>query len=79
MTQTFQRNSLVLYSLNSWIVRVCSQAADITTHEQIEILFSNYTWARDSDEMTVDEYNHVKHWMDPYTKAQQTIATTLFC
>jgi len=45
------------------------QAADITTHEQIEVLFSNYTWARDIQEMTPDEYSHVKHWMDQYTKS----------
>jgi hypothetical protein len=49
------------------------QAADITTHEQIEILFSNYTWVRGSEEMTVEEYNHVKHWVDPYTKASGTV------
>jgi len=45
------------------------QAADITTHEQIEILFSNYTWAKSIDEMTVDEYDHIRHWMDPYTQS----------
>ena len=45
------------------------KAADITTHEQIEILFSNYTWVRGRQEMTVEEYEHVKHWVDPYTKA----------
>ena len=47
------------------------QAADITTHEQIEVLFSNYTWARDIEDMTPDEYSHVKHWMDQYTKVRR--------
>ena len=32
---------------------------------QIEILFSNYSWARNLSEMTVDEYDHIKHWRDP--------------
>jgi hypothetical protein len=50
--------------------RNVQQAADITTHEQIEILFSNYTWVRGRHEMSVEEYNHVKHWIDPYTKAR---------
>jgi len=45
------------------------QAADITTHEQIEILFSNYTWAKRVDDMTVDEFDHIKHWRDPYTQS----------
>merc|ERR1719167_282629 len=45
------------------------QAADVTTHHQIETLFSNFTWVKDVGDMTVVEYEHIKHWMDPYTKS----------
>merc|ERR1719369_321638 len=45
------------------------QAADVTTHKQIETLFSNFTWARDVNEMTVEEYDHIKHWKDPFTQS----------
>ena len=38
------------------------QAADITTHEQIEHLFSNYTWTSRSTDLQVDQHAHVKHW-----------------
>merc|ERR1719397_449718 len=43
------------------------QAADVTTHKQIETLFSNFTWAKDESDMSVEEWDHVKHWRDPYT------------
>ena len=44
-------------------------AADTTTHEQVVTLFSNFTWAKDTSEMSVEEYAHVKHWRDPYTES----------
>ena len=44
-------------------------AADTTTHEQVVTLFSNFTWAKDTSEMTVEEYAHVKHWRDPYSES----------
>ena len=43
------------------------QAADVDTHHQIGILFSNYTWSRNISDFTVEEYDHVKHWKDPWT------------
>merc|ERR1719369_160574 len=45
------------------------QAADVTTHKQIETLFSNFTWAKDVDQMSVEEYDHIKHWKDPFTQS----------
>ena len=41
------------------------QAADVSSHHQIHNLFSNYTWTRNASDMTVEEYDHVKHWKDP--------------
>merc|ERR1719210_133858 len=41
------------------------QAADVSSHHQIGVLFSNYTWTRNISDMTVEEYDHVKHWRDP--------------
>ena len=43
------------------------QAADVSSHHQIGVLFSNFTWTRNVSEMTVEEYDHVKHWRDPIT------------
>eukprot|EP00095_Tigriopus_kingsejongensis_P012757 snap_masked-scaffold30_size591359-processed-gene-2.10 protein:Tk12757 transcript:snap_masked-scaffold30_size591359-processed-gene-2.10-mRNA-1 annotation:"chloride channel protein 2 isoform x2" len=43
------------------------QASDISTHDQIHVLFSNYTWSQDPADMSVDEWDHVKHWITPYT------------
>ena len=37
----------------------------MSSHHQIHNLFSNYTWTRNSSDMTVEEYDHVKHWRDP--------------
>ena len=44
-------------------------AADTSTHEQVVTLFSNFTWAKDTADMTVEEWAHVKHWRDPYTQS----------
>merc|ERR1719219_2793215 len=44
-------------------------ASDSTTHEQIVTLFSNFTWARKPAEMETYEYEHIKHWRDPYTES----------
>ena len=44
-------------------------ASDSTTHEQIVTLFSNFTWARKPAEMETYEYDHIKHWRDPYTES----------
>ena len=44
-------------------------ASDTTTHEQVVTLFSNFTWTRDVEEMSVSEYEHIKHWRDPYSNS----------
>ena len=44
-------------------------ASDSTTHEQIVTLFSNFTWARKPEDMETYEYDHIKHWRDPYTES----------
>jgi len=44
-------------------------ASDTTTHEQVVTLFSNFTWARNIDDMTVEEYKHIQHWRDPITES----------
>ena len=39
----------------------CHKAADIGTHDQIHVLFSNYTWSReDSSSMSAEEWSHIK-------------------
>jgi len=77
MTRFFQRNRFLYPFLVSGLISAVTfppgpgmfQAADVTTHYQIETLFSNFTWARDVSEMTVDEYDHIKHWKDPFTQS----------
>ena len=44
-------------------------ASASTTHEQVVTLFSNFTWTRQVDEMSVLEYEHIKHWRDPYSNS----------
>merc|ERR1719495_897791 len=77
LTKFLQKNRFIYPFLISGLISAVTfppgpgmfQAADVTTHEQIETLFSNFTWARDVNEMTVDEYDHIKHWKDPYTQS----------
>merc|ERR1719187_2047689 len=77
MTRFLQRNRFIYPFLVSGLISAVTfppgpgmfQAADVTTHRQIETLFSNFTWARDVNEMRVDEYDHIKHWKDPYTNS----------
>jgi len=77
LTKFLQKNRFIYPFLISGLISAVTfppgpgmfQAADVTTHEQIETLFSNFTWAKDVSEMTVDEYDHIKHWKDPYTES----------
>ena len=77
LTKFLQKNRFIYPFLISGLISAVTfppapgmfQAADVTTHEQIETLFSNFTWARDVQEMRVDEYDHIKHWKDPYTQS----------
>eukprot|EP00092_Neocalanus_flemingeri_P009389 GFUD01010103.1.p1 GENE.GFUD01010103.1~~GFUD01010103.1.p1 ORF type:complete len:1007 (-),score=275.67 GFUD01010103.1:1080-4100(-) len=77
LTKFLQKNRFIYPFLISGLISAITfppgpgmfQAADVTTHEQIETLFSNFTWAKDVSEMTVDEYDHIKHWKDPYTES----------
>jgi len=77
LTKFLQKNRFIYPFLISGLISAVTfppgpgmfQAADVTTHEQIETLFSNFTWAKDVSEMSVDEYDHIKHWKDPYTES----------
>jgi len=77
LTKFLQKNRFIYPFLVSALISAVTfppgpgmfQAADVTTHQQIETLFSNFTWAKDVNEMTVDEYDHIKHWKDPYTQS----------
>jgi len=77
LTKFLQKNRFIYPFLISGLISAVTfppgpgmfQAADVTTHEQIETLFSNFTWAKDVSQMTVDEYDHIKHWKDPYTES----------
>ncbi|XP_018336744.1 chloride channel protein 2 isoform X2 [Agrilus planipennis] len=40
-------------------------AGDLTTHEQVTSLFSNFTWT--GANRTVEEHNVIQHWESPYT------------
>lgn len=47
-------------------------AADLTTHDQVTTLFSNFTWSR--SELTVEQLAVVRHWLPPFAQAQATTA-----
>ena len=41
-------------------------AGDLSTKGQVVSLFSNFSWARNLSEITVQEYDTIRHWQDPY-------------
>lgn len=40
-------------------------AGDLTTHDQVASLFSNFTWTRQN--LTVEEQAMLNHWETPYS------------
>ena len=40
-------------------------AGDLTTHDQVVTLFSNFSWTKTN--FTVEEVTVVKHWVNPFT------------
>lgn len=40
-------------------------AGELSTHEQVHELFTNFTWT--ADELTVEQATIVKHWTTKYT------------
>ena len=83
LTKFLQKNRFIYPFLVSWLISTLSfppwtgqfQAGDIGTHEQIHILFSNYTWSKEPTEMSVDEWDHIKHWVTPYTSIFVNLTT----
>ena len=75
LSKFLQKNRFIYPLLISSIISALSfpgglgmfMAADTTTHEQVVTLFSNFTWAKDESDMSVEEFGHIKHWRDPYT------------
>merc|ERR1719422_3077764 len=77
LTKFLQKNRFIYLLLISSFISALSfpgglgkfMAADSTTHDQVVTLFSNFTWAKDTSEMSVEEYKHISHWRDPYTES----------
>lgn len=75
LTKFLQKNRFIYPFFISFMITAITfppflgqfQAADVSTHDQVHILFSNYTWSKNPDEMSVDEWDHIKHWLTPYT------------
>lgn len=40
-------------------------AGDLTTHDQVSSLFSNFTWTKSN--LTVEEQDVIEHWVTPYS------------
>merc|ERR1719167_248330 len=84
LNKFLQKNRFIYPFLVSMIISALTfpggpgkfMSADVNTHDQIHALFSNYTWAQDEADLSVDEYDHIKHWKDPYT---QSIFVSLTC
>lgn len=51
-------------------------ASDLSTKAQVVSLFGNFSWTRNMSEITVQEYDTLKHWQDPY---YQNVFITLTC
>jgi chloride channel 2 len=69
------KNRFIYPCMIAWLISSLSfppwfgqfYASDIGTHDQIHVLFSNYSWTREPTSMTVDEWDHVKHFVTPYS------------
>ncbi|KAI4454529.1 chloride channel protein 2 [Holotrichia oblita] len=68
-----QKNRFLYPGIVAWIVASISFplgtgqfiAGDLTTHQQVVSLFSNFTWTKDN--LTVEEQDLVNHWITPYS------------
>merc|ERR1719341_290415 len=84
LNKFLQKNRFIYPFLVSMIISALTfpggpgkfMSADVNTHDQIHALFANYTWAQDEADLSVDEYDHIKHWKDPYT---HSIFVSLTC
>ncbi|CAG7785203.1 unnamed protein product [Allacma fusca] len=68
-----QKNRFIYPFIISWFIASLNFpfgfgqfiAGDLTTHDQVVTLFSNFSWTKGN--FTVEEVTVVKHWMNPYT------------
>ena len=78
-----QKNRFIYPFFVSWTVSTLAFppwsgqliAGGLSTHEQIENLFSNYSWTQDPEEVSAGEWAKIRHWVIPGTSASSVFAT----
>ncbi|XP_035706071.1 chloride channel protein 2 isoform X2 [Folsomia candida] len=68
-----QQNRFIYPALISWFIASVHfplgfgqfVAGELTTHDQVVTLFSNFSWSKEN--FTVEEVTIMKHWINPYT------------
>ena len=76
LSKFLQQNRFIYPFFVSFLLAACIfpggpgdfNAGVLTTHQQVDSLFSNFTWTRNISEMSVTQYDKVRQWMDPYTQ-----------
>ncbi|XP_065333405.1 chloride channel protein 2 isoform X1 [Cloeon dipterum] len=85
MNNFLQKNRFLYPGIVSLIVASVSfppglgqfMAADLSTHDQVSGLFTNFTWTKEN--LTVEEIDVVRHWTTNYTDVHFSLASfTLF-
>ncbi|XP_059489334.1 chloride channel protein 2 isoform X2 [Neocloeon triangulifer] len=85
MNKFLQKNRFLYPGIVSLMVASASfppglgqfMAADLTTHDQVHGLFTNFTWTKDN--LTVEEIDVVRHWSTDLTDVHVSLAGfTLF-
>ncbi|KRT78773.1 hypothetical protein AMK59_7172, partial [Oryctes borbonicus] len=73
LNKFLQKNRFLYPGIVAWIVSSVSfplgfgqfMAGDLTTHQQVINLFSNFTWTKSN--FTVEELDVLNHWTTPYS------------
>ena len=78
-----QKNRFIYPFFVSWTVSTLAFppwsgqliAGELSTHEQIENLFSNYSWTQSMEEVSDGEWAKIRHWVIPGTSTSSVFAT----
>ncbi|ODN02440.1 Chloride channel protein 2 [Orchesella cincta] len=73
LNQFLQKNRFIYPFVVSWFIASANFplgfgqfiAGDLTTHDQVLTLFSNFSWTKEN--FTVEEVSIMRHWVNPHT------------
>ena len=74
LSKFLQRNRFIYPTIISCLVSLSTFphwagtmiASDLPTPAQVVSLFSNFSWYRNISQTSVEQYDTIKHWQDPY-------------